>query len=175
MELGNCGFTRQQVIDTLKRNGFLSAGTTFAAALHYLENPEPTDTARRNLDRLKKLKAKIQRYTHAWSELRKNIDREVAESCGIEPAALRIKERMMVLESERDGILGRALPPRAFWLVWNEQGHIPTHKHPTEDSARTEAERLARANPGQQFHVLQLLGSCTFTGVDWSDQDEMPF
>lgn len=42
-----------------------------------------------------------------------------------------------------------------FWLVWNIDGGAPTHKHDSEQSAITEAERLARLNPGVQFAVLE--------------------
>jgi hypothetical protein len=42
----------------------------------------------------------------------------------------------------------------SFHLVWNPSGHNPNFRHPDRDSAITEAERLARAHPGQQFFVL---------------------
>lgn len=42
-----------------------------------------------------------------------------------------------------------------FWMVWNEHGHSPTVKHLLHARAVTEAERLARANPGQRFFVLK--------------------
>lgn len=64
----------------------------------------------------------------------------------------------------------------AFWMVWNETGRSPTHKHPTQASAETEAERLARSNPGQTFHVLRLVGSCCKSDLVWlRATDEMPF
>jgi hypothetical protein len=43
----------------------------------------------------------------------------------------------------------------AFWMVWNPNGHAPTHKHETRRGAELEAERLARCNRGQRFIVLQ--------------------
>lgn len=66
-----------------------------------------------------------------------------------------------------------------FWMVWNERGHAPTYKHETELSAKTEAERLARLNPGHMFHVLERKGACKkidvlWTGTDSMD-DEIPF
>lgn len=63
-----------------------------------------------------------------------------------------------------------------FWVVWNEAGRPPTFKHPTVASAEAEAERLARTNPGQTFHVLALRGSCTYSNVVWARvPEEMPF
>jgi hypothetical protein len=65
-----------------------------------------------------------------------------------------------------------------FWVVWNERGGSPTVKHNTFDSARKEAERLARVHAGQSFHVLQLCGSMVKTDVHWIDanvDDGIPF
>ena len=45
-------------------------------------------------------------------------------------------------------------PAAPFWLVWNENGHHPMFKHPSQEAASTEAARLASENPGQQFHGL---------------------
>ena len=42
-----------------------------------------------------------------------------------------------------------------FWMVWNVNGHAPTYKHASHESAVTEAERLARLNPGKTFAVLR--------------------
>ena len=43
----------------------------------------------------------------------------------------------------------------AFFIVWNPQGMNPTVRHETWDRAATEAQRLALANPGQEFFVMQ--------------------
>lgn len=47
-------------------------------------------------------------------------------------------------------------PLAPFWLVWRPHGTHPSFKHPTETSAVREAERLAKANPGTEFHVLKM-------------------
>jgi hypothetical protein len=68
-------------------------------------------------------------------------------------------------------------PNQPFWLVWNERGGVPTYKHLTPESARAEAERLARLNPGGKFHVLAALGHCAFNAVNWTEvqKDFIPF
>ena len=66
-----------------------------------------------------------------------------------------------------------------FWLVWNPQGSAPTHRHPTEAEACKEAERLARLNPRQRFHVLEAKCCCTLdpSPVSWKrvNPDWIPF
>ena len=43
-----------------------------------------------------------------------------------------------------------------FWLVWSPEGKtMPTFRHQSEFAAQTEAERLARWNPGKQFFVVE--------------------
>jgi len=43
-----------------------------------------------------------------------------------------------------------------FWLVWCPRGGTPTVRHFTRNSADAEAERLAEANPGKEFYVVDL-------------------
>lgn len=73
-----------------------------------------------------------------------------------------------------------------FWCVWNEGGGSPTVKHPDYGSARKEAQRLARAVPGQRFVVLAAavafqkrdLDETRFGGdgdPDWMLDQEIPF
>ncbi len=46
---------------------------------------------------------------------------------------------------------------KQFWFVWNPSGRDPSFKHETEESAILEAERLARANAGKEFVVLEAI------------------
>lgn len=41
-----------------------------------------------------------------------------------------------------------------FWLVWRD-GTVPIVKHPNEQGAKDEAERLAKQNPDNDFYVLK--------------------
>ncbi len=41
-----------------------------------------------------------------------------------------------------------------FFMVYAQDGGAPTYRHATVDEAKTEAERLARQNPGKKFFVL---------------------
>jgi hypothetical protein len=44
----------------------------------------------------------------------------------------------------------------AFWLVWSPTGiRPPKHRHLSARAATEEAERLAKAHPGQLFVVLE--------------------
>ncbi|WP_151721023.1 hypothetical protein [Acinetobacter ursingii] len=66
-----------------------------------------------------------------------------------------------------------------FYLVWNEQGSSPTFKHQSYESAEIEAERLAKQNKGEKFHILESF--CTLEVPDpvvktvHSFQEDMPF
>lgn len=65
---------------------------------------------------------------------------------------------------------------RQFWMVLGNGE--PQYRHETEESARTEAERLARQCPGHEFYVLQAVGKCAKSDVQWSepvDDDGIPF
>jgi hypothetical protein len=64
---------------------------------------------------------------------------------------------------------------RTFWLVWKDNGGIPTVPHDSLDSAKREAERLARMHPGSKFYVLQTVGACSKTDVLWDEDHEPPF
>ena len=69
-----------------------------------------------------------------------------------------------------------------FWMVWNPARHAPTKRHPSQASAITEAERLARANPGESFFVLEASALRCVDGMQRVDlrppqhyQPEAPF
>lgn len=63
-----------------------------------------------------------------------------------------------------------------FWMVWNEGNRGPVKQHWTEQEARTEAERLAKLNPGQRFYVLVTLSFCMVQEpVHWFETDDIPF
>lgn len=66
-----------------------------------------------------------------------------------------------------------------FWLVWSPTGaKSPSFRHPSEHSAITEAERLARTAPGQQFYVLHatnLRYVDDMTRIVLLHRDEIPF
>lgn len=42
-----------------------------------------------------------------------------------------------------------------FWMVWCPAGRQPIYRHSSEESARAEAERLARQNQESEFYVLE--------------------
>ena len=48
-----------------------------------------------------------------------------------------------------------------FWMIWSPQGRAPTYQHTSRVSADTEADRLAKANPGSEFFVLKAVGGRT--------------
>jgi len=58
----------------------------------------------------------------------------------------------------------------AFWLVWCEGGGAPTAKHQHFESAKREAQRLARMNPGHRFTVM-----AATVGFTKRDLDETRF
>lgn len=47
---------------------------------------------------------------------------------------------------------------KQFWIIWCPQGSkTPSHKHPTEELAIGEAERLARLHPDKEFFVMEAI------------------
>jgi len=65
-----------------------------------------------------------------------------------------------------------------FWLVWNPNGHAPRYQHGTLDQAASEAERLARTNPGQTFIVLESVAALVVDNIQRTDlrpREQLPF
>lgn len=71
-----------------------------------------------------------------------------------------------------------------IWVVYNPQGRAPTFTHTSYESAKTEARRLARANPEQRFYVMESRGFAIKNDVSFYayerpgvilDEDEIPF
>lgn len=65
-----------------------------------------------------------------------------------------------------------------FWLVWNPSNGVPTFKHPTLESAKAEAERLAAMYPNQSFFVLGTCGVARKVETLWTDLaalSDLPF
>lgn len=63
-----------------------------------------------------------------------------------------------------------------FWMVYGLGQSQPTVRHKTEHTARVEAERLARANPGIRFYVLEAITVSVKTDVETTSlRDELPF
>jgi len=66
----------------------------------------------------------------------------------------------------------------AFWLVWNPGGRSPYFKHDTEAGAITEAERLARTNPGETFVVVEAVTARrvdSMLRLDFRADSDVPF
>ena len=61
---------------------------------------------------------------------------------------------------------------RAFFIVMNRNGRMPTMHHDTLELAIKEAERLARTNPGVKFEVFKWEGSCVKNAVFWERPEE---
>lgn len=73
---------------------------------------------------------------------------------------------------------------KKLFLVVNPERitfHPPTFIHPTRGLAEMEAERLARENPGQCFHVVESIVAKRKTDIDTIEFDpdqaesEVPF
>jgi hypothetical protein len=62
-----------------------------------------------------------------------------------------------------------------FWMVWNPNGRSPTFKHETEESALSEARRLAGLNSGHRFYVLRAEHYFEKDDVKHVELDGIPF
>lgn len=67
---------------------------------------------------------------------------------------------------------------KPFWMVYGEGQRPPAFKHATFESARLEAERLARLLPGVRFYVLSAIARALKADVDFQPiegGDDIPF
>lgn len=63
-----------------------------------------------------------------------------------------------------------------FWMVWRTDSSASTVQHQSRQSAETEAERLAKANPEARFVVLESIKFCMIDNpIHWYNTDEVPF
>jgi hypothetical protein len=60
-----------------------------------------------------------------------------------------------------------------FWVVWCEDGGVPTVRHASYEEADREAQRLARANRGRVFFVLRCVGGRTLPAPEPSEIEVM--
>lgn len=51
-----------------------------------------------------------------------------------------------------------------FWMVTGDK-NSPTVRHTTFESARAESQRLAKANPGTKFYVLEATAGYVSEGL----------
>lgn len=69
-----------------------------------------------------------------------------------------------------------------FYIIWNPKSSLPpSFKHPSFMEAKTEAKRLARLYPDQEFHVMEHKGTAQKVDVQFfvshkeEDNDLIPF
>lgn len=63
-----------------------------------------------------------------------------------------------------------------FWMVLSDNSNYTIVRHRTLEIAKGEANRLAAANPGIRFFVLQSIGAAVRTDpVSWVEHDTIPF
>jgi len=95
---------------------------------------------------------------------------------------LPIAERLHKMTVDRVNSQSSAeMPAGPFWIVWSPQGQRPPrYRHDTEESAITEAARLAGERIGAQFFVLEAKSRAfnpglTITHLAPTDDNEVPF
>ena len=63
-----------------------------------------------------------------------------------------------------------------FWMIWRDDGPAPVKQHVSLRSAEVEAERLAKANLGARFVVLESVKFATVEDpVRWHETRSAPF
>ena len=60
---------------------------------------------------------------------------------------------------------------KSFFVVWDEGLTGSTAKHHDHFTAKSEALRLARLNPGKEYHVLALMGTALKQEADFIESD----
>jgi len=57
---------------------------------------------------------------------------------------------------------------KEIYVIWNPKGQNPRYKHTSLEDAEKEAERLAKANPNQEFYVLKAVGKVKGSvSIEW--------
>lgn len=69
---------------------------------------------------------------------------------------------------------------KGFFLVWNAKTGYTRFRHKNQYAAEMEAERLAKAYPGEEFMVLAPLSSCKVETMqrqkfEYEHDDGIPF
>lgn len=59
-----------------------------------------------------------------------------------------------------------------FFLVWCPTEEMPKTMHPTLETAKNEAMRLAKKFPSREFFVMNPIGVCKAIKVEWIDIKE---
>lgn len=65
-----------------------------------------------------------------------------------------------------------------FFLVWNPKTGKTDYRHATHEAAATEAKRLARCYPGEEFFTLLAIGKAKKIDIVYDvfeDHDDIPF
>lgn len=62
------------------------------------------------------------------------------------------------LENKKFEFEKKEEPKQDLYVIWNPKGKNPYYKHTSLKDAEKEAERLANANPNQEFYVLKAVG-----------------
>lgn len=76
--------------------------------------------------------------------------------------------------THKDECLKPIEEPGTFWMVWNSSGGAPRATHRSEDSAITEAHRLARLSPSHVFVVLKAISAFRMSAPPPPPVDRVP-
>lgn len=56
-----------------------------------------------------------------------------------------------------------------FWMVMRADSNLSSVRHQSESSARAEAERLSKMNPGKTFFVMAPIAACEVVTTVWQN------